>query len=157
MFFNLSKKIVYFILFSILLVFLSFSFLNQAEAGHKMKEGDMVLNIEDKKIVDEGRGWYAQRCAFCHGGGGRGGKGPCLTCGKFSYSGNTNTEIFTTVSVGIPRNRGGTMGAFGTTMTPEAIMAVVTFLRAEETRRIAEGEIEDPYKNKQEQVKFPGE
>ena len=49
------------------------------------------------------------------------------------------------------------MGAFGTTMTPEAIMAVVTFLRAEETRRIAEGEIEDPYKNKQEQVKFPGE
>ena len=51
----------------------------------------MVLNIEDKKIVDEGRR-YAQRCAFCHGGGGRGGKGPCLTC-KFSYSGNTNTRF----------------------------------------------------------------
>ena len=55
------------------------------------------------------------------------------------------------------RNRGGTMGAFGTTMTPEAILAVVTFLRSEETRRIKEGEIEDPYKFKQEKLKFPGE
>ena len=49
------------------------------------------------------------------------------------------------------------MGAFGTTMTPEAILAVVTFLRSEETRRIKEGGIEDPYKFKQEKLKFPGE
>jgi mono/diheme cytochrome c family protein len=122
-----------------------------------MKDDDLELAIDDPRVVEEGRGWYAQRCAFCHGGGGKGGKGPCLTCGKFSYSGNTNTEIFTTISIGIPRNRGGTMGAFGTTMTPEAILAVVTFLRSEETRRIKEGEIEDPYKFKQEKLKFPGE
>tara|TARA_Y100001937_G_C7118976_1_gene331597 strand:- start:994 stop:1440 length:447 start_codon:yes stop_codon:yes gene_type:complete len=128
-----------------------------AGTGHKMVEGDLELPIDDVKVVQEGRDWYAQRCAFCHGGGGKGGKGPCLTCGKFSYSGNTNTDIFTTISVGIPRNRGGSMGAFGTSMTPDTIIAVVTFLRAEETRRIKEGEIEDPYKFKQEKLKFPGE
>ena len=137
----------------VLLFFLSTSVFS----GHKMKDDDLELAIDDPKVVEEGRGWYAQRCAFCHGGGGKGGKGPCLTCGKFSYSGNTNTEIFTTISIGIARNRGGSMGAFGTTMTPEAILAVVTFLRSEETRRIKEGEIEDPYKFKQEKLKFPGE
>jgi hypothetical protein len=38
------------------------------------------------------------------------------------------------------------MGAFGTTMSMEEIQAVLTFLRSEERRRIAAGEIEDPYK-----------
>ena len=38
------------------------------------------------------------------------------------------------------------MGAFGTTMSAEEIVAVLTYMRAEEKRRIAEGEIPDPYK-----------
>ena len=37
------------------------------------------------------------------------------------------------------------MGAFGTTLSAEEIMAVLTYLRAEERRRIAAGEIPDPY------------
>ena len=36
------------------------------------------------------------------------------------------------------------MGAFGTTMSQEEILSVVTFLRYEEKRRIAAGEIPDP-------------
>ena len=115
-----------------------------AGTGHKMVEGDLELPIDDVKVVQEGRDWYAQRCAFCHGGGGKGGKGPCLTCGKFSYSGNTNTDIFTTISVGIPRNRGGSMGAFGTSMTPDTIIAVVTFLRAEEREELKRGRLKTP-------------
>ena len=138
-------------------IFLNFSLFSvqDVSAGHKMKEGDLEVNVDDPNIVDEGRGWYAQRCAFCHGGGARGGKGPCLTCGKFKYTGNTNMELFTTISVGVPRNRGGTMGAFGTTMTPESIMSVIAFLRFEEARRIREGEIEDPYRFKEEPMVFP--
>ena len=36
------------------------------------------------------------------------------------------------------------MGAFGTTMSQEEILSVVTFMRSEEKRRIAAGEIPDP-------------
>jgi mono/diheme cytochrome c family protein len=118
-----------------------------AAAQHKMNESDMELPIDDAAVVDLGREKYAQRCSFCHGGGGKGGKGPCLTCGRFPYSGNTNTGISTTIAVGVTnRSMGGTMGAFGTTLSAVEITAVLTFLRSEERRRIASGEIDDPYK-----------
>lgn len=129
----------------------SLSSVPAAYAGHKMSETDMELPIDDAQVVELGREKYAQRCSFCHGGGGKGGKGPCLTCGKFSYSGNSNTAIYTTIAVGITnRSLGGTMGAFGTTMSAEEILAVLTFLRSEERRRIAAGEIADPYATKDE-------
>jgi len=118
-----------------------------AAAQHKMNESDMELPTGDAKVVEFGKEKYAQRCAFCHGGGGKGGKGPCLTCGRFPYSGNTNTGIYTTIAVGVTnRSMGGTMGAFGTTMSGEEITAVITFLRVEEKRRIESGEVPDPYK-----------
>ena len=117
-------------------------------AGHKMNENDMELPIDDPKVVELGREKYAQRCSFCHGGGGKGGKGPCLTCGRFPYSGNTNSGIYATIAAGITnRSMGGTMGAFGTTMSMEEIQAVMTYLRSEERRRIQAGEIPDPYKD----------
>lgn len=117
-----------------------------AQAQHKMNETDMELPIDDPKVVELGKEKYAQRCSFCHGGGGKGGKGPCLTCGRFPYSGNTNTGVYTTIAVGVTnRSMGGTMGAFGTTMSAEEITAVLTYMRSEERRRIAAGEIPDPY------------
>jgi mono/diheme cytochrome c family protein len=118
-----------------------------AAAQHKMSPDDMELAIDDPKVVELGREKFAQRCAFCHGGGGKGGKGPCLTCGRFRYTGNTNAEVYALIAGGVSnRSLGGTMGAFGTTMSMEEIQAVLTFLRSEERRRIAAGEIEDPYK-----------
>ena len=119
-----------------------------AAAQHKMNESDMELPTNNPQVVELGKEKFAQRCAFCHGGGGKGGKGPCLTCGKFPYSGNTNTNIYTTIAVGVTnRSMGGTMGAFGTSMTGEEITAVITYLRVEEKRRIAAGEVPDPYKD----------
>ena len=47
-----------------------------ASAQHKMNENDMELPTNDAKVVEAGKDKYAQRCAFCHGGGGKGGKGP---------------------------------------------------------------------------------
>ena len=73
---------------------LSLAVVPASAAGHKMNETDMELPIDDAKVVEFGREKFAQRCSFCHGGGGKGGKGPCLTCGKFPYSGNTNTGAF---------------------------------------------------------------
>ena len=128
-----------------------------AMAQHKMNETDIEVPTNDMDVVMKGKGKYAQRCAFCHGGDGHGGKGPCLSCGKFHYVGNTNAEIYATIAGGLPnRSLGGTMGAFGTTMTADEILSVVTFLRWEEARRIAAGEIVDPAKDKSnEQVVFP--
>lgn len=126
---------------------LNLAVVQPAAAQHKMNPDDMELAIDDPKVVELGREKYAQRCAFCHGGGAKGGKGPCLACGRFRYTGNTNTEIYALIAGGISnRSLGGTMGAFGTTMSMEEIQAVVTYMRFEERRRIAAGEIEDPYK-----------
>ena len=120
----------------------------RAAAQHKANANDMEVPTNDAKIVEAGRAKYAQRCSFCHGGDGHGGKGPCLACGSFKYTGNTNAEIYATIAAGVPKNLGGTMGAFGTTMTMEEILSVITFLRWEEKRRIETGEIADPYKNR---------
>lgn len=120
----------------------------RAVAQHKANANDLEVPTNDMKIVEEGRAKYAQRCSFCHGGDGHGGKGPCLACGSFKYNGNTNAEIYATIAAGVPKNLGGTMGAFGTTMTQEEILAVITFLRWEEKRRIEKGEIPDPYKSR---------
>ena len=125
----------------------SLSVVQRAAAQHKANTNDLEVPTNDMKVVDEGRAKYAQRCSFCHGGDGHGGKGPCLACGKFHYTGNTNAEIYATIAVGVSnRSLGGTMGAFGTTMSQEEILSVLTFLRWEEKRRIATGEIPDPYK-----------
>ena len=128
-----------------------------AIAQHKANENDMEVPTNDMDVVTMGKAKYSSRCSFCHGTDGHGGKGPCLSCGKFSYIGNTNIEIYSTIAGGLPnRSLGGTMGAFGTTMTAEEIISVLTFLRWEEKRRIASGEIIDPAKDKSnEQVVFP--
>jgi len=132
-------------------------FTQPAMAQHKANESDMEVPTNDMEVVAFGKEKYSSRCSFCHGSDGHGGKGPCLSCGKFSYIGNTNLEIYSTIAGGLPnRSLGGTMGAFGTTMTGEEMMAVLTFLRWEEKRRIADGEIIDPAKDKSnEQVVFP--
>jgi len=126
-----------------------------ASAQHQANPNDMELPTNDAKVVEKGKGMFAQRCSFCHGGDGHGGKGPCLSCGVFKFTGNTNSEIYATIAVGVPKNMGGTMGAFGTTMSMEEIQSVITFLRWEEKRRIAAGEIPDPRKNVQEMPVFP--
>lgn len=119
-----------------------------ALAQHKANANDMELPTNDAKVVEAGKAKFAQRCSFCHGGDGHGGKGPCLSCGVFKYTGNSNSEIYVTIAVGVPRSLGGTMGAFGTTMSQEEILSVITFLRWEEKRRIAAGEVPDPKLNK---------
>ena len=140
---------------SFLILVFGIAFIGSSIAGHKMHDNDLELDVDNAEVVADGKYWFARRCAFCHGGDGIGGKGPCLTCGKFTYSANTNIDIMTTISVGIPLNRGGSMGAFGTSMPAEAIIAVVTFMRAEEARRIKSGEVPDPYGAQEEAMVFP--
>ena len=127
-----------------------------ATAQHKANNDDMEVPSNDMKVVEAGRNMFGRRCAFCHGSDGHGAKGPCLSCGVFKYTGNTNSSIYVTIATGVPKNLGGTMGAFGTTMSQEEILSVIAFLRWEEKRRIDANEIPDPYKNKNDEpMVFP--
>jgi mono/diheme cytochrome c family protein len=127
-----------------------------AAAQHKANGDDMEVPTNDMKVVEMGKAMFGRRCAFCHGSGGHGAKGPCLSCGVFKYTGNTNSSIYVTIATGVPKTLGGTMGAFGTTMSQEEILSVITFLRWEEGRRIDAGDIPDPKKShSDEQVVFP--
>ena len=140
-----------------LIIMLTLSMLSHAES-HKMKPGDLELQIKNMEIVNGGKSIFSEKCSACHGGSGIGtGRAPCVTCGKFMFRGNTNSEIYATIHSGSPRNggRGGKMGAFSSILTHDEIVSLVTYIRYTERKRIETGEIVDPYANKQEVLEFP--
>ena len=129
----------------------------QAEE-HKMHLDDLAVPISDMTVVDQGRGIFSEKCSACHGGEAVGtGRAPCLSCGKFMFRGNTNSEIFETIYSGTPRtgSRGGKMGAFSSVLSDAEIVSLVTYLRATEKARIAAGEIDDPAAANQDAMVFP--
>jgi mono/diheme cytochrome c family protein len=89
-------------------------------------------------MVEAGKNRFSERCAFCHGGRGRGAKGPCLTCNRFRHGGS-DASLYANIAGGIP---GTQMGAFGTTLSQEEILSIIAFLRAETRRREDAGELD---------------
>jgi mono/diheme cytochrome c family protein len=94
---------------------------------------DMPVPYEDADSVLKGKERFSERCAFCHGGGGRGAKGPCLICGKFKRGGK-NSQVYGNIAAGVP---GTQMGAFGTTLSQEEINNILAFMRAEQFKKEA--------------------
>ena len=92
----------------------------------------------DAEAIAYGKQRFGQRCAFCHGGGGRGAKGPSLIVGKFKR-GACNADIIENIASGIP---GTQMGTFGDKLGFDEIMMILAYMRDEETRLRAAGEIE---------------
>ena len=121
--------------------------------GAAALENDLPIPEDDANAVEAGKSKFGQRCGLCHGGGGRGGKGPCLTCGHFKHGGKSS-NIYANIAAGVP---GTPMGAFGTTVTQEEIFNIIAFLRSDTKRRAREGEIADPYAPEEEVPMFPGE
>ena len=119
---------------------------------HQAIEGDLKLPIGNQEIVGAGEKIYGSYCSGCHGGQGRGGRGPCVTCGSHPKSGHTNGGIYATIVAGLPMTK---MGAFGGALDSDQILSVVTYLRWEEGKRIALGEITAPVLKKQEPMEFP--
>ncbi len=125
---------------------------------HKMHPLDLEVPISDNQVVTQGAEIFSEKCSACHGGQGVGtGRAPCVSCGKFMFRGNTNSEIYETIYSGTPRtgSRGGKMGAFSSMLNKSEIISLVTYLRATERSRIASGEIEDPYAKNQDAMVFP--
>ncbi len=78
---------------------------------------------EEKAALEEGQALFRGLCSGCHGGAGRGGKGPDLTRGKFRHG----DDIARTIREGVPKT---TMKKLGDSLKPEQIDKVVLFVRS---------------------------
>ena len=134
------------------IVVLILMFSVRGEAAHKAAPGDLPVPIEDRVVVEQGSSLYSEKCSACHGGEGRGGRAPCVTCGKFARSGNTNSGIYATIAAGIPMTK---MGAFGSTVSRQEILSLVTYLRWKENQRVENGEILPSDSRNQKPLEFP--
>src|SRR5690242_5110405 len=91
----------------------------------------------DPAAIANGAELYSARCAFCHGGHGRGAKGPALTSGHYKRGG-TDLVLFSTIAAGRP---GTQMGAFGGTLSADDIWDIIAYLRDETRKRREAGEV----------------
>lgn len=78
---------------------------------------------EEIAALEEGQALFRGLCSGCHGGAGRGGKGPDLTRGKFRHG----DDIARTIREGVPKT---TMKKLGDSLKPEQIDKVVLFVRS---------------------------
>src|SRR4051812_37061599 len=67
------------------------------------------------EALAEGQALFRGLCSGCHGGAGRGGKGPDLTRKKLSH-GNTDAEIINVIKNGVPKT---TMKKLGDSLTDD--------------------------------------
>jgi len=92
----------------------------------------------DGKVAKVGEYEFRANCAFCHGLGGRGGgRGPDLTRTPKKH-GDSDQEIFTTISNGVPGTAMPPNGATqqGVGMTEEEIWQVITYIRSIEHKPV---------------------
>ena len=87
--------------------------------------------------IELGKTRFGEKCGgFCHGAGGKGGRAPCLICGKFKY-GESDEAIAKNIAEGIA---GTPMGSFGDKLNKEEIQGIVAFLRDKQKAKAAEGQ-----------------
>src|SRR2546421_417394 len=59
---------------------------------------------EERAALEEGQALFRGLCSGCHGGAGRGGKGPDLTRGRFMH-GNKDEDIARVIREGVPKTQ----------------------------------------------------
>ena len=117
---------------------------------------DFEVDIQNELNVTAGQKIFSEKCTACHGGKGVGtGRAPCVSCGKYKFRGNKNSDIFATIAHGTPKigGRASKMGAFSSILSDNDIINIVTYLRFVENERISSGEIEKPVV--EEKLEFP--
>lgn len=117
---------------------------------------DFEVDIQNELNVTAGQKIFSEKCTACHGGKGVGtGRAPCVSCGKYKFRGNKNSDIFATIAHGTPKigGRASKMGAFRSILSDNDIVNIVTYLRFVENQRILSGEIDKPVV--EEKLVFP--
>lgn len=74
----------------------------------------------------EGQALFRGLCSGCHGGAGRGGKGPDLTRKKFAH-GSTDSDIVSVIRNGVPKT---TMKKMGDSLKDDQIAKLLLFIRS---------------------------
>ncbi len=97
-----------------------------AGAGQSPKAEPAGPAPPDAAALEEGRALFRGLCSGCHGGTGRGGKGPDLTDNKWLHGG-TDADIARTIQNGVP---GTTMKKLGDALKPEQIRRVIAYIRS---------------------------
>ncbi len=80
----------------------------------------------DAAALEEGQALFRGLCSGCHGGAGRGGKGPDLTRKKFSH-GSTDADIINTSKNGVPKT---TMKKLGDSLKDDQMAKLLLFIRS---------------------------
>lgn len=84
------------------------------------------LTLEEKAALQEGQSLFRGLCSGCHGGQGRGGKGPDLTDNRWLH-GNKDEDIIRVIKNGVP---GTTMKKLGESLKEAQIDKIVAFIRS---------------------------
>ena len=80
----------------------------------------------DPQALDEGKAMFRGLCSGCHGGAGRGGKGPNLTDARWLH-GDTDADITRVIENGVP---GTTMKKLGEALKEEQIAQIIAYIRS---------------------------
>jgi putative heme-binding domain-containing protein len=81
---------------------------------------------QEQAALEEGQALFRGLCSGCHGGAGRGGKGPDLTRGRFMH-GNKDEDIARVIREGVAKT---TMKKLGDSLKEEQISKLVLFIRS---------------------------
>jgi putative heme-binding domain-containing protein len=97
----------------------------------EQKSGAAAQSAEKNPALDpnalaEGQAMFRGLCSGCHGGSGRGGKGPDLTDDRWIH-GSGDADIARVIENGVPNT---TMKKLGDALKPEQIRKLVAFIRS---------------------------
>ena len=94
--------------------------------GHNPAPGDSKPNVADTTALAEGQALFRGLCSGCHGGAGRGGKGPDLTDSRWIH-GSRDEDIANVIRNGVPKT---TMKKMGESLKDAQIRTVVAYIRS---------------------------
>jgi putative heme-binding domain-containing protein len=80
----------------------------------------------DPAALAEGQALFRGLCSGCHGGSGRGGKGPDLTDQRWIH-GNTDADLARVIQNGVPKT---TMKKLGEALKPDQINKCIAYIRS---------------------------
>lgn len=80
----------------------------------------------DTAALEEGQALFRGLCSGCHGGAGRGGKGPDLTDNRWIHGSGSDDDIAAVIRNGVPKT---TMKKLGESLKEDQIRKVIAYLR----------------------------
>jgi putative heme-binding domain-containing protein len=102
-----------------------------------VQPGLAVRAAPDLAALEEGQALFRGLCSGCHGGAGRGGKGPDLTDDRWIHGG-TDDDIARVIQNGVPRT---TMKKMGESLKQDQIRKLIAYIRS-----LARSPSETPWK-----------